>query len=116
MRRLFLILLIALLPLRGWAAAVMSVEMLHPGSVAAHQMVESDCPDHAAMRAPSDTQDTSTNGHCSTCVACQICHSVALTGMPFIEFAPVAVASPKPPGGVHFASAQLADRVKPPIT
>ncbi len=133
MRRLFLILMIALLPLRGWAAALMSVEMPLQSSLATHQVVhgadrpvergidrlaqvKTDCPDHAAMLASPDAKDTGVNSHCSTCVACQTCHSVALTGVPQTEFAPATAASPKPPGGTRFDSAQLASRVKPPIT
>lgn len=133
MRRLFLIFLIALLPLRGWAAALMSVDMPLQSSPAAYQVVhgadrgvdlgsdrvgqvKTDCPDHTGMLATSDVKDTGVNSHCSTCVACQICHSVALTGVPKIEFAPATAASPKPPGGSRFASALLASRVKPPIT
>ena len=124
MRRLFLILMIALLPLRGWAAALMSVDMPLQSSPATHQVVhgadrvaqvKTDCPDHAAMLASPDAKDTGVNSHCSTCIACQICHSVALTGVPQIEFAPAIAASPKPPGGIRFDSAQLANRVKPPI-
>ena len=135
MRRLFLIVLIALLPLRGWAGAVMSVEMALQSRVAAHHTVsvtglesalapgaavkKSDCHEQMAISGDSgtsDSRDTPPSSQCSTCVACQICHTVALTGMPPIAIAPPAFSSPQPVGGIRFASATLAAYLKPPIS
>lgn len=131
MRRIFLILLITLLPLRGWAGAVMSVEMALQNRVAAHHAVDgaglnsvsavktSDCHEQMAVTGgsgPSESHGTLPSGQCNTCVACQICHTVALTGAPLIQFAPSTLSPPQALGGTRFASATLAAYLKPPIS
>jgi hypothetical protein len=140
MRRLFLILLIALLPLRGWAGAVMSIEMALQERIAAHHVGQGvhhaataqkpDCHEHgaaaghvaplgdtAAHNVDHDvTPDTTPSNHCNTCVACQICHSVALTGLSPVAFAPPVFGTPAASGSIRFASATLAAYLKPPIS
>jgi hypothetical protein len=135
MRKLVLFFMIALLAVRGWAGAVMSVEMsvqdlagapamvvnAKPGGsattsdaiVAAHD--SADCPDHAAMQTAGDAAADGGN-HCNTCVACQICHTVALTGVLPLGFEPVGAYLPLTSGGARFASAALVGGFKPPIS
>ena len=135
MRKLVLFLMIALLAVRGWAGAVMSVEMsvldlmgapvmaanANPGgsastsddTVAARD--SADCPDHAAMQTAGDAAADGGN-HCNTCVACQICHTVALTGVLPLRLAPVGAYTPLTSGGTRFASAALVGGFKPPIS
>ena len=124
MRLLILVLMIALLPLRALAGDVMATQMagsaaaIEKGAARAHeigaistfdyqkqlvQLVEAhkampDCHEQAASHhdagdiAPSVS--TEVNDHCSTCAACQACHTVAL--------------SPNAPGAIAlFASPQL---------
>ncbi|MEO8015311.1 MAG: hypothetical protein ABI642_14315 [Polaromonas sp.] len=101
MRHLFLIFMIALLPLRGWASDAMATGMVtalvqqqtaaktpathaHQAGVKAHQDAETlvadpartaaDCASHAA-----GGNDHADDTHCSTCSVCQACHTVALT-------------------------------------
>ncbi len=131
MRRLVLFLMIALLAVRGWAGAVMSVEMsvqglaavpiaFGTGSVSAADIESSshtstDCPDHAAMQ-PTGDQVADGGSHCNTCVACQICHSVALMGILPLKLPTVGAVSPITPAGTRFASAALRTGFKPPIS
>ena len=137
MRYFVLALMIFLLPLRGWAGDVMATQMA--GSAIAIEKVAArahetgakasfhhqkqavnispavpDC--HEQVVSHSDTADTPTNDHCSTCAACQSCHTVAL--------------SPTSPGlatsfnrpqvrqviASRFTSADAALGQKPPIT
>ena len=76
-RLIVLWILLALLPLRGWASVSMQVEMATDALVTA-----SDAPHHASApcheAAPASADDnTSGNGHAS-CSLCDLCHGVAL--------------------------------------
>ena len=119
MRRLFLILMIALLPLRAWAGDVMAVGMMTVNLATHVPCAGHDASEPGALeRSPDSTEvaDVSPSAHCETCVACQICHSVALAN-PAILQAP-AVTSPVQPASLstRFASALLAISLKPPIS
>ncbi|WP_084181130.1 hypothetical protein [Polaromonas glacialis] len=103
MRHLFLILMIALLPLRGWVSDAMATGMLasqvqqqqqtatkteathgHEAGTKAHQDTETvvadvtptaaDCPGHA-----SGAESHAADAHCESCSVCQACHTVALS-------------------------------------
>ena len=71
------------------------------------------CPGHEDMAAASDAD---TNNRCDTCFSCQICHSVALAGVPSTTMMSIGTASPSQAGASHFASAELAGGFKPPIS
>lgn len=129
MRSVFLALLIALLPLRGWVGDVMAMELMgaalappearsaaHPP----HHDAAGECEHapthhgHALAGEPADDVQA-TVGDCNTCTACQICHSVALAPMPIQAAAPqLALAAPQSrlPQDV---SAERAPGFKPPI-
>lgn len=138
MRLLLLALMIALLPLRGWVGDVMAMEMpaglpfatnniathadttaaighIHVNSEASHTPCHGH--DSAAVDARADNAGSHDNpGQCSHCSACQICHTVAVTT--FVRLA-VDTALPHllwPAGGLQFASAIPAPRLKPPIS
>lgn len=135
MRHWFFVLLIMLLPLRGWVGDAMAMQMALPGqhhapvagamqhadgdSGAAHTQVNSvtasaagDCGGHTAAQ---DTGDESDTVHCEACAMCQTCHTVAV--LPPAEFSAVAQVSPtSPPATMQvFASAERALFLKPPI-
>ena len=141
MRHLFFILMIALLPLRGWVSDAMATGMVTANMQ--QQSVAMTAPTHAheaGMQAHQDTQtlvaDTSeiaeTMGdcsshafgedqnagdtHCNTCSACQACHTVALstsTGELITTFNPRTL----PRAAVtQFVSAERALDQKPPIS
>ncbi len=125
MRRLVLILMLILLPLRGWMGEAMAMDMLAQHGLATQKVatyaihtstantfdteIQAEC-HTAAEAADPDTK------HCGTCPVCQMCHSVA---------APTAWAIPVPlwlghaqpaSGHVRFASAPTAFALKPPIS
>ncbi|SDZ06944.1 hypothetical protein SAMN05518669_120106 [Variovorax sp. YR634] len=138
MRTLLLALMIALLPIRGWLGDAMAVEMVRhslPAAEAAVSMAtaatEAHC--HEAMDAGSSmdmqmgmadhagSHDNSSNdgtGHqgCGTCTACQVCHTLALGGMPLVDIVHSAPQAPPAAHAARFASAEPAQGLKPPIS
>ncbi len=133
MRRLFILLLVALLPLRAWAVEAMSVSMAAQAMSVA-QTMSAEKPDFAASAetsaaypgdcpmlgdSPLANGDKSTQGQisplCKGCTSCQLCMAMAsgqsaVTGSPRIK--PVAPAALRKHG---YASAELALGFKPPI-
>ena len=139
MRRLLLILMIALLPLRGWAGDAMATGMaagqvaqmqqrqIATESIATHAdvvSVKADF-DHEtavldAVRTVADCTghgaDDTDGSQCDTCSACQACHSVALANSaPKLPSTFQAFALPQS-AAYQFASADAALRQKPPIS
>lgn len=132
MRTLFLALMIALLPLRGWVGDVMAVE-LSTQSRAAHHAAPAPAPTghheaHAAgathhghtmadAAAPCASPDEEQGlADCAGCTVCQICHSVALA--PVLPELPPAVLPTAVPASSQplYASAERALGDKPPIS
>lgn len=69
--------LLALLPLRGWASVSMQVEMATDALVTASEMPRhASAPCHEAAPASADGNSSGT-GHAG-CSMCDLCHSVAL--------------------------------------
>lgn len=124
MFHLVLVLLIALLPLRGWAADSMATRMAAPGSptmdwTAAHHAVAADPSAESAPCAGHDAPAVSeAGGHadCDTCAACLTCHAPALA--PAVGAAagsePAHVRPPAQPAA--FVSAAPHRGLKPPIS
>ncbi len=134
MRTLFLALMIALLPLRGWVGDVMAMELAappaptqqgmamaapaampgcHEAPAAAHAgHVMGDVAASHAADADPDTAHAG-DGHCTLC---QICHSVALA--PVLPPLPAArLPMPAPAAGQPlYTSAERALGDKPPIS
>lgn len=136
MRTLLLALMIALLPIRGWLGDAMALEMVRHSLPAAEAVVaaangiaESHCHeatmeadtghDMAAMHGTSgDAQQSHGTDHanCGTCVACQVCHTVALGGMPLVDTPHAAPQAPPAAHAARFASAEPVLGFKPPIS
>lgn len=146
MRTLLLALMIALLPIRGWLGDAMALEMvrhsLHASPAASSQAATAataastvaDAHCHEAMEAATagDGMDTTMAHHagtqgdstshgtdhqgCGTCTACQVCHTVALGGMPMADIVHGAPQAPPPAHAARFASAEAALGLKPPIS
>lgn len=144
MRTLLLALMIALLPIRGWLGDAMAVEMARhalPAAAAvsmASAATEAHCQD--AMEAmdaddgmgmqmamsghpTQDLQDHATHDGggadhqgCGTCTACQVCHTVALGGMPLVDTVHLVPQAPPAAHTERFASAEPAQGLKPPIS
>jgi hypothetical protein len=116
MRRFVLILMLVLLPLRGWTVDAMGSAMLmptNPISVTAQSEASAhDCMGHET----SDDVAAQNDDDCPTCTLCQICHTVALSASfehSFIATKTFALPSATPQ---VFASAEAALSIKPPIS
>jgi len=133
MRRWFFVLLILLLPLRGWVGDAMAMQMALQGSHAQasgtmqhadgdSQPVQShlsmtaltadDCGGHAGAQ---DTNDAVETTHCEACAMCQTCHTVAVLLLP--DSLAAAQVSPLSTSATIqvFVSADRALLLKPPI-
>jgi len=107
MQRLFLLVLIVLLPLRAWAGDFMSVQMATTsGSAApaAHAMPPG-CPMHA-------TADTAMEN----CGSCELCIPFAEMSTSQLVIVEIAAHATPLMGGVDFISAAPAPALKPPIS
>ena len=120
MARLFILFLIALLPLRGWTAERMVFQMDHGTTVAtmsndSDAAMSEDCALHMQMAAQHGTGHDNTTGH-NGCQACQLCMPLAaLDNAAIVPFAPFPHVVPVPRTR-HFASADTARQAKPPIS
>ena len=138
MRTLLLAIMIVLLPIRGWLGDAMAVEMVRhslPAAMEAATMAsaaaEAHC--HEAMDAAGDMamdmsahaghddDGTGSNNHgdhqgCGTCVACQVCHTVALGGMPLVAIVHGAPQASPAAHAARFVSAEPVQGLKPPIS
>ena len=121
MSRFFLILLITLLPLRGWSAERMAVYMA-ASETAAVLMVSGDhaMPADCPMMVQADTSDKGTDhGHGKSdrsCQSCQLCMSLAVLQTQTtqsLSYKPLTAAIPR---ADRFASADIARAAKPPIS
>ena len=119
MRTLVLVLMVALLPLRMWAAEGMAVRMAQQqiaaaaGSAHMASMPE-DCPMAAQAMADGGLADEAPQAasHCAACYvcaapACQPQHAPALGPPP---------AGPPAFGAARYASAEVAPDLRPPIS
>lgn len=138
MRHLFFILMIALLPLRGWVSDAMATSMVtvqvqqysttktiaintHEARTSAQkdakiavvdaQQADGDCVGHTA-----DDKNHEADTHCNACSACQACHAVALS---LVAAHLTTASNPRtlPRAAVaQFISAERALDQKPPIS
>lgn len=120
MRRRFLIVLAAVLLLRGWFGVAMAGQMLAhelqpPAASAVATMVHG--PDCQGMA--FDDEDAAAaqdyDGMCGSCLHCEDCtlHALVATNVPIANVLPEALAST---GGIRFASAEPRTGFKPPIS
>jgi len=141
MRTLFLALMIALLPIRGWLGDAMAIEMVRHAMPAAEAVAgaaraatEAHCheagdmamtamdnaahADHAMADTHGDGSDSDHASHqgCGTCTACQVCHSVALGGTELRGIAHDAPQAAPAAPAARFASTEPFLGLKPPIS
>lgn len=127
MRILFLALMIALLPLRGWVGDVMAMERLGQALTAAPAAaVHGECHEaqahhgqgtaHEDMSQPAGHASGHDQADCSGCTVCQICHSVVLASTP-VPARTAELPTAMPPSQVRlYASAEPVPGFKPPIS
>ena len=131
MRLLLLILMMALLPLRGLAGDVMAIRMAAhlPSERAAVVMAmpvtelgvagarHADCMGRAdATPEQGPLPGTGSNGYCTTCPSCQVCFSAALPVLPAVWSTALLPNSVPRIGESTFFSAVSPPSLKPPIS
>ncbi len=124
MRYLFVILMIALLPLRGWAGHVMAVDMAAQQITAVQHAAATQAQNDAVSSMPADcpmqgqaaddgTSKSSTQCSCDTCELCVAMASAKEAGFFKANFTP----RTKPPAAIAgFSSAERSTGLKPPIS
>ena len=124
MRHWFLVLLIALLPLRSGLADAMAVGMLCPPAASTHVMAGMDAGEHPQhqqngdghqMDAPSPSTTASPCQDGNLCSACQICHSAAVAPADIRSLLSIQAPMAPPAALGVFVSAERALVLKPPI-
>lgn len=121
MARLLLILLVMLIPLRGWSAERMAVQMtssqvsmvVAAGAVAMEAM-PADCPMLAQPASEAEKSPFPSKSHVG-CQTCQLCMSLAAQSFPFPHLLAYERHAPPVSAAAHFLSADLARQAKPPI-
>ena len=104
--RFIVLILIALLPLRGWSAVDMSVKMAAAETVA----MPDDCP---MMSMNSTTDDDKAHTGCQSCQLCMTLVAQDVPGISLPEPAPLSLALAPT---AHYASADISTDSKPPIS
>lgn len=113
MARLFVMLMIVLLPLRGWAGDLMSVDAAVSGlPQQAAGTVQVHCPMHAEAKAdPSSQTPSGTHG----CHACGLCIPMAEAGTGRLDIVAFTAHATPAMDEVMFISATPSPTVRPPI-
>ena len=117
MRTLVLILMIALLPLRMWAAEGMAVRMAQDqvaaAGLSAAEPMPQDCPMLAQAQAePGSPDGAPTTAHCMTC---HLCAAAACLSEVAVAQGPAPAGSPESRPSPYL-SATLAPDLRPPIS
>lgn len=113
MNRLLIVFMIVLLPLRGWASDLMSVQMATSSlaPIAASAM-PTHCPVHSKAKADPSAETAWEGGGCTGCDLCVPMAEAVDIKLEVVNFA--ADASP-PMGDIDFASAISTPGFRPPI-
>ena len=124
MRHLLLILMIALLPLRGWASETMAVSMAVEQLVVAQMQtvdeagMPTDCPffGQASKTSTTDTHSETVSPLCKGCTTCQLCMALVTGYPPMLGAAIELPHAQRLTTSASFASAERAPGFKPPIS
>jgi hypothetical protein len=121
MGRLLVILLVMLIPLRGWSAERMVIQMAYSQTVAEvadAQMsmdgMPADCPMLAQAESKSDKSTSPAKGFVG-CQTCQLCMTLGSFSFPQIQISAHRTEVRPDFSRARFSSADLALQVKPPI-
>jgi len=117
MRRvLLLLILVALLPLRGWAGDAMAIQMATQAHSSRLAAAADAPPAHAKCHEMQAEPTSPAQDHCETCASCQACFTVAIT-IPAMPSATQTLPHGLPQAAsAQFTSAILALGHKPPIS
>jgi hypothetical protein len=113
-KRLVILLIIALLPLRGWAGDLMSVQMAAGGLPAQVGAMPADCPMLSVQVDAGDVSQAPTGP--TGCASCDLC--LPMAELASQQFGVITFAAHTAPAidGVDFCSAATALAFKPPIS
>ena len=121
MGRLLVILLVVLIPLRGWSAERMVVQMAFSHTVAevangqiSMDGMPADCPMLAQAESKSEKPANPAKGFVG-CQTCQLCMTLASLSFPQTQLSAHLTEVLPEAASASFSSADLAPRVKPPI-
>lgn len=124
MRYLLVALMIATLPLRGWAGNVMAVDMAAQQVMMAQAQAQAvdvvpmpaDCA--MTMQTPTEAmqQASQTSSHCHSCDTCQLCLALATSSPVDWPASPISRHNAALHTGTTFSSAESASSFKPPIS
>lgn len=127
---MLLILMIALLPLRGWASESMAVSMAVQHLVVAQNQLggapgmPADCPlldqvdqvDQVSNKSTTDASSETISPWCNGCTTCQLCMALVTGYAPMPDIAAHSHHAKRLSSGISFTSAEHAPRFKPPIS
>ena len=136
MRVFLLVVMIALLPLRGWAGQLMAVEMAHQqiakvlvpavqnagDSIKLASLPSAAVPDECPMHAGGNSAGTELNipagqiTHCSACDTCELCLALASVTAAQFSALPFLPSTARITAQAGHLSADLVNRLKPPIS
>ena len=114
MRSVVLVLMIALLPLRMWAADDMAVRMAQ-GQVAAAGMTATEMPGDCPMMAQAAHESQDEAPSAAHCMTCHLCAAAAGPSRVAVAQGPAPAGSPEPRVN-RYSSASLAPDLRPPIS
>jgi hypothetical protein len=116
--RLFVIFMIVLLPLRGWAGDLMSLQMAMSGAApGAASAMPADCPMHSQADASSNgADDAPMPAGMQNCSSCELCIPMAELAEARLDLLTFAAHAKPLMGRVDFISAAAAPTLKPPIS
>lgn len=118
MRVWFVVLLMVLLPLRGWAGDAMAVSMATDRAPAAALVAAADChgaADHTHDQHGSQDSHQGHEGHGTAHLLCDVCNGPALTPAAMLAVGDARPHSLHIPSRVAFASEAPRRGVRPPI-
>lgn len=116
--RLLLVFMIVLLPLRGWAGDLMSVQMAVSGLAPQPALsMPAGCPMHTPVDAAhAEAGAESRPVSMASCDGCDLCVPMAEQASTRLDIASFAAHAQPPAGREDFASAALARALQPPIS
>ena len=123
MRHLLLVIMIALLPLRGWASESMAVSMAVQHLIVAETQnardagTPADCPfvSQVSKTSTTDTNSETISPLCKGCTTCQLCMALVVGYAPMPDIAAHLPHVEWLVNAVSFTSAERAPGFKPPI-
>jgi hypothetical protein len=121
MSRLLVIILVLLIPLRGWSAERMAFQMAYSQAVAAvagEQVSMSDMPADCPMLVQTESKAEKSSSEFkgpAACQTCQLCMTLASSSFPQTQLAACITVVQPESASTSFISANVAPQIRPPI-